>query len=125
MRGIRCQGNAPDGVRRERGLEMDTTVMIAISIIALGFVILAGLAIWLAVDRQRRNQQTPIVQPPQQSGPKPAHQPPAPASQSTPAGQKGPGNLPDPQHSGEYPAAALYDQTILPAPPRRRARKSE
>lgn len=117
---------------------MDTTVMIAISIIALGFVILAGLAIWLAVDRQRRSQQTPAVQPPQQSSPKPAYQPPkpastpvptearqAPSSQSAPVRQKAPANLPDPQHSGEYPAAELYDQTLLPVPPKRRTRKPQ
>lgn len=121
---------------------MDTTVLIAIGIIALGFVILTGLAAWLAVDRQRRNRQTPAVQPPQQSGPKPAHPTPAsasapgapagptgakptPASQNAPAAPKAPGAHPDPIHSGEYPAAALYDQTILPAPPKRRTRKTE
>ena len=115
---------------------MDATVIIAISIIALGFVILAGLAIWLAVDRQRRSQSTPAVQQPPQSGPKPARQPPAPASapaaapgpieaKQAPAGQQAPATLADPQHSGEYPAAAQYDQTLLPEPPRRRTRKSE
>ena len=121
---------------------MDTTVIIAISIIVLGFVILSGLAIWLAVDRQRRSQQIPPVQPPQQSGPKPARQRPvqastpaatpgpgeakqASASQSASTGQKAPANLPDPQHSGEYPAADLYDQTLLPTPPKRRTRKPE
>lgn len=115
---------------------MDTTVIIAISIIVLGFVILSGLAIWLAVDRQRRSQQIPSVQPPQQSSPKPAHQRPARAStpaatpgpheiKQAPASQKAPANLPDPQHSGEYPAADLYDQTLLPTPPKRRTRKPE
>ena len=121
---------------------MDTTVIIAISIIVLGFVILSGLAIWLAVDRQHRSQQIPSVQPPQQSGPKPVHQPPAqastpaatpgqseakqaPASQGAPTGKKAPANPPDPQHSGEYPAADLYDQTLLPTPPKRRTRKPE
>ena len=115
---------------------MDTTVIIAISIIALGFVILTGLAIWLAVDRQRRHQHTPAVQPPRQSDPKPVHQPPAPASppaaqpgpavvKQAPASQSVPASLHDPQHSGEYPAAELYDQTLLPAPPKRRARKTE
>ena len=139
--GIRCQGNAPDGVRRERELEMDATVIIAISIIALGFVILAGLAIWLALDRQRRSQSTPAVQQPPQSGLKAAHPSPAPAvtpaaapgpieakqtpARQTPSSQKAPASLPDPQHSGEYPAAEQYDQTFLPQPPRRRTRKSE
>jgi cytoskeletal protein RodZ len=121
---------------------MDITVIIAISIIALGFLILTGLAVWLAVDRQRRSQQTPTVQPPRQSGPKAAYQPPgpasspaatpgpteakqAPSSQSAPARQKAPANPPDPQHSGEYPAAELYDQTLLPTPPKRRTRKTE
>lgn len=121
---------------------MDTTVIIAISIIALGFLILTGLAVWLAVDRQRRNQQTPAVQPLQQSSPKPAYQPPAPAptpaappgptaakqapaSQSAPASPKAPAHFLDPQHSGEYPAAELYDQTLLPTPPKRRTRKTE
>ena len=133
---IRCQGNAPDGVRREREREMDATVIIAISIIALGFVILAGLAIWLAVDRQRRSQPTPAIQQQPQSGPKAANQRPGPAvtpaaapgpkeAKQTPSSQKAPASLPDPQHSGEYPAAELYDQTLLPQPPRRRTRKSE
>jgi hypothetical protein len=49
----------------------------------------------------------------------------APASQNTSAAPEAPGALPDPTHSGEYPAAALYDQTLLPEPPRRRTRKTE
>ena len=136
-----CQGNAPADARCERDIEMDTTVIIAISIIALGFIILIGLAVWLALDRQRRNQQTLAAQPPQQSGPQPDRQPPAtstpgapsrppearpaPASKSAPAEQKAPSPPPDSIHSGEYPAAGLYDQTILPPPPKRRTRKTE
>ncbi|HEU5200671.1 MAG TPA: hypothetical protein VFU32_13615 [Ktedonobacterales bacterium] len=109
---------------------MDTTVIIAISIIALGFVILAGLAIWLAVDRQRRNQQTPAAQPLQQSAPKPARQSPAPASPSAttpdpPAAKQALASHADPQHSGEYPSAELYDQTLLPTHPKRRTRKPQ
>jgi cytoskeletal protein RodZ len=130
----------------------DTTVLIAISIIILGVLILAGLAIWLAVDRQRHQQastgqaapqsgsypmgqphpatsqpatskhQAPTSQPAQHAGPAASQH--APTPQHTAPASKTGSKLPEPVNSGEYPSAALYDQTILPEPPKRRSRKT-
>jgi len=125
----------------------DLTIIIAISIITLGFLILAGLAIWLALDRQRHNQQASTGQPERQNTPYSASQPPlhkprtlarpapvpagmtdseqAPARKRAPAGTGASATVPDPVISGEYPSASLYDQTILPDPPKPRTRKTE
>jgi hypothetical protein len=41
----------------------DPLLILAISIIILGFLLLAGLALWLAIDRNRRNQPATQHQP--------------------------------------------------------------
>lgn len=108
-------------------------VILAISVIVIGFLILVGIAIWLAAER-RHNLAAAQNQPTQQRGGQPDSQgaPAAPPAPATPpvaaAGQAGsepaPENAPqkEPHASGEYPSAALYDQTILPPPPKRRTR---
>ncbi len=118
---------------------MDTTVLIALSSVFLGLLMLVCLAAWLAADRQRPIQQSgpqPNSQP--QSGedrqtipraPEPYQQPTsssapaAPASQSSSSSLLAAGLADDPSSSAEYPAAALYDQTLLPGP-RQRSRKT-
>ncbi|HEY7355502.1 MAG TPA: hypothetical protein VH590_03515 [Ktedonobacterales bacterium] len=113
-------------------------VILAISVIIIGFLILVGIALWLAMER-RRNLTTAQSQPAPQRGSQPAA-PPQPASQEAhaaaaapavpPAATAGqassepaPGNpaQKEPHASGEYPSASLYDQTLLP-PPKRRTR---
>ncbi len=111
-------------------------VILAISVIIIGFLILVGIAIWLAAER-RRNLAAAQSQPSQQRGSQPATQPapqggpaaaPAPATPPAATGQAGSTPAPEnpPQKelhtSGEYPSAALYDQTLLPQPPKRRPR---
>ncbi len=113
----------------------DLLVILAISVIIIGFLILVGVAIWLAAERRRHlaaGQNTAARQP-AAAGEKPAAPPPAmpaakPAAEAEPkntAGDASPaGNAPqkDVLHSGEYPSAAIYDQTLLPQPPKRRTR---
>jgi hypothetical protein len=100
----------------------DLLVILAISVIIIGFLILVGVALWLAAERRRHLSagpttatRQPAVQRPA-TGEKPAEQ--APANPS-PAGDPPPK---EGLHSGEYPSAALYDQTLLPQPPKRRSR---
>jgi cytoskeletal protein RodZ len=112
-------------------------VILAISVIIIGFLILVGIALWLAAERRRnlaaqsrpaqqRGGQPVMQQPVPQATPTAA---PAPADPPAAEGQAGSvpttGNPPqkEPHASGEYPSAALYDQTILPQPPRRRTRQ--
>lgn len=146
------EGRPTEFARKGRKMS-DPTVIIALSIILVGVLILAGLAIWLAVDRQRRSQhastsqpapqsgsypmsqprpaasqpakdrsQAPAQQPPEHAQPTPAQHAPAPQQRTPASGASS--KLPDPVSSGEYPSAALYDQTILPEPPKRRTRKT-
>lgn len=109
---------------------------LAISIIIIGFLILVGVALWLAAERRRsrfaaqsqpapQRASQPAAQPPQTA---PQGQPPgeaaAPAVPEGPAGSAAPAGAPphkDANSSGEYPSAALYDQTLLPQPPKRRS----
>lgn len=115
-------------------------VILAISVMIIGFLILVGIALWLAMERRRSlaAQSQPAPQRGGQPGQPPAQQQPAsqgapaaapaPATPPAAAGQAGsepaPGNPPpkEPRASGEYPSAALYDQTLLPQPPKRRTR---
>ncbi|HLW00170.1 MAG TPA: hypothetical protein VKT82_15995 [Ktedonobacterales bacterium] len=127
----------------------DILVGLAISVIVIGFLILAGVAIWLAAERRRTlsaapgrpapqrasqpaaPQQQPATQPAnqgQQAAPQPAA-PPTPSAAPAAAPEKASSAAPaapkaqkDEHSSGEYPSAANYDQTILPEPPRRRTR---
>jgi len=116
----------------------ETLLILAITVIIIGVLLLAGLAIWLAVDR-RRTQATLQSQPIQHSeyqaaggqrpgqsqppiSPTPARRPAA-AQATEPAGGKAAlaaRPLKDVSSSGEYPAAAIYDQTILPTPSAKR-----
>jgi predicted lipid-binding transport protein (Tim44 family) len=122
-------------------------VGLAIGVIIIGFIILAGVAFWLALERRRAlsagpGQSAPQrgSQPaaPQQRSAPPANQeqkaapaaaqPAAPAPSATPenassAAPATPKAQKDVHPSGEYPSAASYDQTILPEPPRRRTRQ--
>ncbi len=125
----------------------DTVLILAISVIIIGVLILAGLAFWLALDRRRTHtslqsqpirqgdQQAPGGQRPAQAG-LPGGQRPSPAA-PTPAVPQAPkrnqGGKADPAaqppkdigSSGEYPAAALYDQTLLPGQPAKRRNKQQ
>jgi len=113
---------------------------VAIGIIIIGFLILVGVALWLAAER-RRNRFAAQGQPPPQRASQPAArqvqpapqwpsaqaQPPgaaaAPVTPEGPAGSAAPAEAAphkDANSSGEYPSAALYDQTLLPQRPKRR-----
>src|SRR5689334_1413330 len=97
-------------------------VILAISVMIIGFLILVGIAAWLAMERRRtlaaQSQPTrqraspPAAQQPVSPGPPAA--PPAPATSPAAAGQASsapaPANPPqkEPHASGEYPSAALY-----------------
>lgn len=119
-----------------------TLVIIAISIIVAGFVILAGVAIWLAMER--RKQLAPGNQPtqPKTTGERPAQRPTprpevvSPASTEPAAASEGAAAAPavkkptaerDVTISSEYPQAGRYDQTWIPNQPRKskRARTQE
>lgn len=116
----------------------DLLVILAISVIIIGFLILVGVALWLAAERRRHlsaETNTAARQLAVQrsaTGEKPAvpkDQPAASASAmpKDPAGGTAPAGTPQtPQKevhpSGEYPSAAMYDQTLLPQPPKRRTR---
>lgn len=118
----------------------DIILGLAISVIIIGFLILVGVALWLAAER-RRNRLAAQGQPAPQRGGQPAAQqsqtasqvsgaqaqtPGSTAASAAPEGQAGSaasaGAPPhkDANSSGEYPSAALYDQTLLPQPPKRR-----
>ncbi|HEY7349777.1 MAG TPA: hypothetical protein VH599_15785 [Ktedonobacterales bacterium] len=125
-------------------------VIFAVSVIIIGFLILVGAALWLAAERRRtlsalpRQPQWQIgSQPPAQHAPWAAQRPPVqeqppaqqPAAPPTPAAAPaevidnassapptGPRPHKEAHASGEYPSAALYDQTLLPEPPKRRTR---
>jgi predicted lipid-binding transport protein (Tim44 family) len=116
-------------------------ITLAISVMVIGFLVLVGVALWLAAER-RRNQPAVRQQPVRQTGSQPAgqqstnpHEPgaqgqPAAAPPAAPGGQAS-GAAPtetrqhkDANSSGEYPSAALYDQTLLPEPRKRRTRPS-
>jgi hypothetical protein len=117
----------------------DILIILAISVIIIGFVILAGVAFWLAIER-RQTLSAPAGRPAPQRESQPAAQqsvPSASQGQIAPAQPATPAATPEkagsttpatPQAqkellpSGEYPSAANYDQTILPEPPRRRTR---
>lgn len=126
----------------------DVILGLAISVIIIGFFILVGVAIWLAAERRRNLAM--LSQPAPQSGSRPAappsqttdqaqqapEQPPAHSSAATPVSQPAatqgqasditPVETPPDRQaklSGAYPAAELYDQTLLPQqPPKRRKR---
>ena len=124
----------------------DLLVILAISVIIIGFLILVGVAIWLAAERRRHlaaASNTAARQPAvllAETGEKPAVPAPtaptapkehpadsASATPKDPAGETAPAGTPQtPQKevlsSGEYPSAAMYDQTLLPQPPKRRTR---
>lgn len=118
----------------------DIILVLAISVIIIGFLILVGVALWLAAER-RRNRFAAQGQPAPQRASRAAAQPPqtasqgsgaqgqppgeaaAPAAPEGPAGSTSPAGAPphkDANSSGEYPSAALYDQTLLPERSKRR-----
>jgi hypothetical protein len=109
-------------------------IILAISVIIIGFLILVGVAIWLAMER-RRLSGVPTKRANQPAAPRGGAQgPAAPARAATPpaaavtpdtegkASDAPPKEKPRQKEvhpSGEYPSAALYDQTLLPQPPKR------
>jgi dienelactone hydrolase len=126
----------------------DILIILAISVIILGFLMLVGLALWLAAERRRARSAVPypprqplasqpVAQPQRPVAPeaadedptvqlrRPAASPAAAAPAESQAGSAAPAES-KPQKdllpSGEYPSAALYDQTLLPPPPKRRTR---
>ena len=114
---------------------------VAIGIIIIGFLILVGVALWLAAERRRNRFAAQSQSAPQRASQPAAQQaqptfqghgaqgqPPgeaaAPAPPEGPAGGAAPDHAPphkDANSSGEYPSAALYDQTLLPERPKRRS----
>jgi hypothetical protein len=109
-------------------------ILVAISIIVIGALLLAGLAIWLAIDRNRQvSAGRGQTSQPSGNAPARAAEPSRPAASSAPKGPKAPAQqkdvagpaeikpTKDAASSGEYPAASQYDQTLLP-PPKRRTR---
>ena len=110
-------------------------IILAISVIIIGFLILVGVAIWLAMERRRlsgaptqRANQPAIPQAAPQTPAAPAKAATPPAAAAAPAGAEGKASDALPKEkprqkevhpSGEYPSAALYDQTLLPQPPKR------
>ncbi|HEY7123994.1 MAG TPA: hypothetical protein VH540_08605 [Ktedonobacterales bacterium] len=114
-----------------------TLAIIAISIIIAGFVILAGVAVWLAMERRKHlqpqsnpAQKTPSTEhPAQRPAPRPevaspASVEPAKASESAAAApaSKKPASGRDVTTSAEYPQAGRYDQTWIPNQPRKSKR---
>jgi hypothetical protein len=116
---------------------METLVIIALSIIIAGFVILAGVAIWLAVDRRQHKPQkatsprTPTAErPAQRPAPRPevvsaaTVEPTRPPREAAAApAVKTPAPERDITSSAEYPSARTYDQTWLPDQPRKSKRQ--
>ncbi len=109
-------------------------IILAISVIIIGFLILVGVAIWLAVERRRlsaapaqRANQPAAQQGGAQGAATPARAATPPAAAVTPAAEGKASDAPPKEKprqkevhpSGEYPSAALYDQTLLPEPPKR------
>ncbi len=106
-----------------------TLAIIAISIIIAGFVILAGVALWLAAERRKHlaPEHTPAPKsstaerPAQRPAPRPEVASPASAEPATekddaaaaPASKK-PAAVRDVNNSAEYPQAGKYDQTWIP-----------
>jgi cytoskeletal protein RodZ len=114
-----------------------TLVIIAISIIIAGFVILAGVALWLALERRKQLQpeskpalKTPSTEhPAQRPTPRPevaspASVEPAKANEDAAAAPapKKPAHVQDVTTSAEYPQAGRYDQTWIPNQPRKSKR---
>lgn len=115
--------------------------ILAISVITIGFLVLVGVALWLATERRRHLSagqypparplavEQPAASPASAALGKPAAQPAAtgtPEAPKDPAGEAASaGSTPQKEAhpSGEYPSAELYDQTLLPQPPRRRTRQ--
>lgn len=106
-----------------------TLAIIAISIIIAGFVILAGVAAWLAMERRKQLQpeskpalKTPSTEhPAQRPTPRPEVASTASVEPATekegasavPASKK-PAAVRDVNNSAEYPQAGRYDQTWIP-----------
>ena len=109
-------------------------IILAISVIIIGFLILVGVAIWLAMERRRlsatpaqRDNQPAKPQAAPRTSAAPARAATPPAAAMTPAAEGKASDAPPKEKSrqrevhpsGEYPSAALYDQTLLPQPPKR------
>ena len=102
----------------------DLLIILAVSVIIIGFLVLVGVALWLAAERRRHlsagqpstasqtsaSQEKPAVS-------QPAAAAAAPGAATDQAGKTTSADATLGYHSGEYPAAALYDQTLLPQPP--------
>jgi hypothetical protein len=109
----------------------DILVIVSISVIIIGFLILVGVAIWLAVERRQLSAGQPRSTPQRGSQPaapqaaasqgpaiqgEPAAAPAASEGQAGGAAPTGSQTQKDANTSGEYPSAAIYDQTMLPEP---------
>jgi hypothetical protein len=103
----------------------ETLVITALTIIIAGFLILVGVAIWLAVDRRRnppgtraQTRETPAPAPSAPRSERPAAEASA-AAPAVPAARQ-------PVHAGETNSAEysapIYDQTWLPNQPKRSKR---
>jgi cytoskeletal protein RodZ len=107
----------------------ETLVIIAISIIIAGFLILAGVALWLAMERRKHLAPEHPPAPKSSTAERPAPRPevvspasaePAPVKEaaSVAPAAKTPAPERDITHSAEYPQAGKYDQTWIPNQPR-------